>query len=101
MLDEVLRELVGLVVGPFGAVILATIGLTYITRAAYKWVMDLWKEHLRVDHERAAALVKANDRVDALRISNDANLRIIERAVSQNERLVAAVIRQGKASGEG
>lgn len=77
--------------GPLGLTVALIAAVVYIGRAITKWVMDLWREHLRVDHERADALVKANDRVDSLRASNDGNMRIIERAVTQNERLVAAL----------
>lgn len=83
-----------LVLGPFGALVLASIALGYGARAVYKWVMDLWAEHLRVDHERQQALVAA-------RASNDANMAIMDRAVAQNERLLAAIVRKGGGSDEG
>jgi hypothetical protein len=79
--------------GPLGLTIAAVFAVAYLGRAATKWVMDLWHEHLRVDHERQVALVRSNERNDALRESNDANAKVMDRAVAQNERLVAAVLK--------
>lgn len=82
--------------GPLGLTVAAVGVATYLGRAAYQFFHGLWKEHLRVDTERDAALVAANNRVDAMRQSNDANVKVMERAVEQNERLVAAVLAAGR-----
>lgn len=86
--------------GPLGLTVGLILAVVYIGHRVATFVLELWREHLRVDHERQAALVKANDRADALRVSNDGNMRIIERAVTQNERLVAALARRGGVSDE-
>ena len=85
-------QLIPLFTGPFGALVLATVGLGYVLRYVVTFVMDLWHEHLRVDHERAEALVRYASERDAMRASNDANAKVMERAVAQNERLLAAVL---------
>ena len=98
---DVADELLHLVVGPFGGLILAVSLLGYIGRKVAGWVSTLWREHLRVDHARDAALEDHHRRIDAMRASNDANMRIIERAVTQNERLVQALARKGGTTDEG
>lgn len=80
--------------GPLGLTVGLLLLVWYAGRAVYTWVKELWAEHLRVDHERADALVKANARTDDLRASNDANVKVMERAVAQNEKLLAAVLAQ-------
>lgn len=86
--------------GPLGLTVALIAAVAYGGRRLSVWIGSLWDEHLRVDRERATALIAANTRVDDLRASNDANMRIVEKAVSQNERLLSHIIGKGGVSNE-
>lgn len=78
--------------GPLGLTVGAVFALGYLGRAAFIFFKGLWTEHLRVDRLTQDELVAAYSRIDAMRESNDANVKVMDRAVAQNERLVAAVL---------
>ena len=84
--------------GPLGLTAALLAAVAYAGREVTRYVRAIWTEHVRVDRERSDALIRANDRVDALRESNDANVKVMDRAVAQNERLLAAIISQSQAT---
>ena len=89
-------ELVGQLLGPLGLTLFLLIIVWYGGRAAYTFFKGLWDEHLRVDHERYDTLVSANERLDEYRESNDKNFKIVERQVELNEKLLAALTKEGR-----